>query len=79
MQNHIERLNELRQMAAHGCAHPPPNPVPLHRSAQDLAHGQADAGAAGTPALVIKSDYVAREVLPALLVNRLKISMLEQS
>ena len=79
MQNYVERLYQLSQMPAHGGAHAPADPVAIHCSAQNFSDGETHARAAGTPAFVIKSHYISGEMLPALLIHHLKISMLQQS
>lgn len=79
MQNYIERPGQFVQVMPHSGAHAPANAVPLYGAAQDLAHGETHARSSGASAFAIKSNHVTGKVLSALLINSLKVSMLQQS
>jgi len=79
MQDQIYRLSQATQMTAQRGAHTAPDPVPLHSSTQNFSDSETHPRAAGSAALKIKGHHVVRKMLPALLVNRLKIGMLQQS
>jgi hypothetical protein len=79
MQDQINRLFQGAQMAAQRGAHTTPDPVSLHSSAQNFSDSETHPRPPGPAALKIKSDHVARKMLPALFVDRLKISMLQKS
>src|ERR1700732_5020172 len=66
-------------MVPHGRAHASANAITIHGSAQNLAYGEAYTGASGVLALTIKSRHIPGKVFPALLVDHLKVSMLQQS
>jgi hypothetical protein len=79
MQDKIERLAQRRQMPLHCSTHAPANAVSLYGAAQSFAHGKTHASSAGSLAFTIKSNHVSGKMLSALLVNSLKISMLQQA
>src|SRR5215469_8275152 len=66
-------------MPLHRSPHPPSNTVPLHRAAQHFADGESDSRTTPFCAMPIKNREVPRKMLPAFLVDCLKIRVLEQS
>lgn len=66
-------------MPLHRGTHPTSYAVPLHRAAQYLAHRESNSWTRTLGAPAIKNRHVAREMLPAFLVDRLKICVPEQS
>jgi hypothetical protein len=79
MQDQVQRPGEFAQVTPHRGAHAPANAVPFHGAAQDLAHGKTHARSTGASAFAIKSNHVSGKMLSALLINRLKVRMLQQS
>jgi hypothetical protein len=77
MQDQVKRRRQLVQVPSNRGPHTTANPVPLHSAAQNFSDSETHARSPGTAALMIKSDHVARKMLPALLVDRLKVGMLQ--
>jgi len=79
MHHQIQRAGELPQVFAHCRPQAPAYPVALHGAPQDLAHGKTHARARGVSAFAVKHSDVPGELLLAMLVNRLKIRVLQKS
>jgi hypothetical protein len=79
MQHQIQRPGEFTQVISYRRAHAPANTIAIHGSAQDLAHGKPDTRARNALVLAVESGHVPGEMLPALFVYHLKVSMLQQS
>jgi hypothetical protein len=79
MQHKIERRSQFAKVLPHCGTHAPANAIPDHRSAQDFADGKADSRSGGDIALAVKSRHVPGKMFPAVLVDRLKVSVLQQS
>jgi hypothetical protein len=78
MQHQVKRLGQLTKMAPHNRSHAPADAIPHYRSTQHLADGEADPRASMTLTYAVKRGHVPGKMFPALLVNRLKISVLQQ-
>jgi hypothetical protein len=57
--------------------HPPPNSIAIHGSAQDFADRKAYTRDGVDLVLAIKSRHISGEMLPALFVHYLEVSMLQ--
>jgi hypothetical protein len=79
MQHQIERRGQVAQMLPHRGAHAPADAITDHRSAQYFTDGKADSRSCGALMLAVKSRHVPGKMFPAVLVDRLKIRVLQQS
>ncbi len=79
MQYHVHRSGQLPQSPAHGRPHTTPDAVAFHCSAQHLAHGKSYPRACLVAAITVKDGNITRKMLSALLVNSLKVCMLQKS
>src|SRR5260370_6148494 len=79
MQYHVHRSDQWPQSPAHGRPHTTPNAAALHCSAQHLAHLKAYSSACLVAAITVKDGNITRTMLSALLVNSLKVCMLQKS
>ena len=79
MQYQIKRLRQLEQVLPHQSAHAPADTIPHYRPAQHLTYSEADSRPGRTIAFAIKSCHVPGKMLSTLLVNHLKIRVLEQT
>jgi hypothetical protein len=78
MQHHVHGADQLPQAPLHRRPQAAPDAVAFDRSAQHLAYGKSHAGAGLVAAFTVKHGHIPRKMLPALLVNRLKVRMLQQ-
>src|SRR5580765_1976568 len=79
MQHQVERPGQFVQVLPNQSTHAPADSVPHHCSTQHLAYGQADTRTSRTVIFTIEGGHVPRKMFSALLVNRLKVSMLQQT
>ena len=77
MQHHIHWARQIRQPSPYSSAHAPPNAIAFYRASKDLAHGKTHARARPVLPLAKKQSKVSRKMLSALLVNGLKVRMLQ--
>ena len=79
MHDNIHRRGTFGQMPLDRRSHSAANPVPLHRSAKQLADRKTHARACGIITPSVKSQDACRKIFPAFMVNRLEVRVLEQS
>jgi hypothetical protein len=79
MQNNIERPSQFSQMVSNGRTHAPANAIAIHCSTQYLAYSKAYPRSRDALVLAVKSGHIPGEVLSALFVHHLKVSVLQQS
>lgn len=79
MHHQVERAGKAPQVSLHGCSHAAPNAVALYSASQNLAHGESHAWTRAVLALAVKDRDVPGEMLFAMLVDRLKIRVLQKS
>jgi hypothetical protein len=78
VQHQVKRLGQLTQVTPHYRSHTPADAIPHHRSTEHFADGKTDPRASMTLSYAVKRGHVPGKMFPALLVNRLKISVLQQ-
>jgi len=79
MQYQIQWPHQLRQVPPDRRPHAPPYAIAVHRASQHLTHSKPYARAFVLSALQIKRRNIPGKMFFALLVNRLKVSVLQQS
>jgi hypothetical protein len=77
--HHVQGTHELPQVLLHDRPHAPPDPVAFDSAAQHLAHGKAHAGTGSVIAFAVKRRDVSGKLLFAMLIDRLKIRVLQKS
>jgi hypothetical protein len=79
MHDHVQRPIQAFQPPLHRSPQPAPDAVAIHCSAQHLAHGESYTGASLVVPLAVEGREIPGKMFPALLVNRLKIRVPQQS
>ena len=79
MHDHVQRPIQAFQPPSHRGPQPAPDTVAIHRSAQHLAHGESYTGAGLVITLAVEGRKIPGKMFPALLVDRLKIRVPQQS
>jgi hypothetical protein len=79
MQHKVQGPRQFSQMMPHRGTHAPANAVPIHGAPQNFADGETHARSTGASAFTIKSNHVSGKMFSALLINSLKVTMLQQS
>jgi hypothetical protein len=79
MQHQIEWTSQFSQVISYCRAHAPANAISIHGAAQYFTHRKAHTRARNALVLTVESCHVPGEMLSALFVDHLKVSMLQQS
>jgi hypothetical protein len=79
MQDNVERPTQRGEAPLYGGPQAAPYPIPLHRTPQDFAYCETNAGTLAIVAEPVEGRNVARKIFSAFLVHSLKIRMFQQS
>jgi hypothetical protein len=79
MHHYIHGARQLRKVPSDSGPQTATNAVALHRAAQRLTHGETHARTRFVATVTVKHGDIPRKLFPALLVDRLKVCMPQQS
>jgi hypothetical protein len=78
MQHHINGTSQRTQTPLNRCPHAPPDTVALYRPTQSFTHGETNSRASLVVTYSIKRRHIPRKMSLALLIDSLKVRMLQQ-
>ncbi len=79
MQHYVQGTGQLRKPPLHGRPHAAPDTIALHGASQHLTHGESHSRTCLVAALTVIHRNIPRKMFLALLVNSLKVCVLQQS